>query len=79
AASVAAYAQLLQSITLTSSAVGIATVSFTVTDAQGQVSVPASTIDPFATAGPNKMPGRPINTAPGGDPAALDAQATGAV
>ncbi|WP_234714285.1 beta strand repeat-containing protein [Mycolicibacterium chlorophenolicum] len=44
AASVAAYQQLLQSVTLTSSSAGITTVTFTVTDYQGQASVPASTI-----------------------------------
>ncbi|WP_218002894.1 hypothetical protein, partial [Mycolicibacterium chlorophenolicum] len=43
AASVAAYEQLLQSVTLTSSSAGIATVTFTVTDDQGQTSVPATT------------------------------------
>ncbi|WP_407661978.1 beta strand repeat-containing protein, partial [Mycolicibacterium chlorophenolicum] len=44
AASVAAYEQLLQSVTLTSSAAGITTVTFTVTDDQGQASVPAATV-----------------------------------
>ncbi|WP_131705459.1 beta strand repeat-containing protein [Mycolicibacterium obuense] len=42
AASVAAYQQLLQSITLTASSAGIVTVSFTVVDDQGKSSVPAT-------------------------------------
>ncbi|MEW5811272.1 MAG: hypothetical protein AB1925_17670, partial [Actinomycetota bacterium] len=44
AASVAAYQELLQSITLTSSSAGIGTVTFTVTDDQGKASVPVSTV-----------------------------------
>ncbi|WP_162938373.1 Ig-like domain-containing protein [Mycobacterium kyogaense] len=44
AASVDAYVQLLQSITLTSSDAGLLTVSFSVTDDQGQTSVPATTV-----------------------------------
>ncbi|MCG7593214.1 Ig-like domain-containing protein [Mycobacterium sp. PSTR-4-N] len=44
AASVAAYQQLLQSITLTSGSTGIVTVTFTVTDDQGKTSVPATSI-----------------------------------
>ncbi|MBX7448074.1 hypothetical protein GR927_08725 [Mycolicibacterium sp. 3033] len=44
AASVAAYQQLLQSITLTSNTTGIVTVTFTVTDDQGKASVPATSI-----------------------------------
>ncbi|WP_133414969.1 beta strand repeat-containing protein [Mycolicibacterium obuense] len=43
AASVAAYQELLQSITLTASSAGIVTVSFTVVDDQGKSSVPATT------------------------------------
>ncbi len=44
AASVSVYQQLLQLVTLTSASPAIATVSFSVTDDQGQSSVPASTI-----------------------------------
>ncbi|KKE98406.1 hypothetical protein WN67_29445, partial [Mycolicibacterium obuense] len=44
AASVEAYAQLLQSITLTSSDAGLLTVSFSVTDDQGKMSVPTTTV-----------------------------------
>ncbi|WP_435404529.1 hypothetical protein, partial [Mycolicibacterium obuense] len=43
AASVAAYEQLLQSITVTAGSAGIVTVSFTVVDDQGKSSVPATT------------------------------------
>ncbi|KKE98141.2 beta strand repeat-containing protein, partial [Mycolicibacterium obuense] len=44
AASVAAYQQLLQSITLTSGGAAIVTVTFTVVDDQGEASVPASSV-----------------------------------
>ncbi|MEW5813470.1 MAG: hypothetical protein AB1925_28935, partial [Actinomycetota bacterium] len=44
AASVAAYQQLLQSITLSSSSIGIVTVSFTIIDDQGKTSVPVTTV-----------------------------------
>ena len=43
-ASLAAYQELLQSITLTSGSAGIVTVSFTVVDDQGKASVPASSV-----------------------------------
>ncbi|KKO60576.1 hypothetical protein, partial [Mycolicibacterium obuense] len=43
AASVAAYQELLQSITVTAGSAGIVTVSFTVVDDQGKSSVPATT------------------------------------
>ncbi len=45
AASVAAYQQLLQSVTLTSTAIGVKTISFSVIDDQGNVNaVPAGTV-----------------------------------